>query len=41
MTFVVDQNMMAAISSIENEAYKGSAESDAFLTNFSGHMGKN
>jgi hypothetical protein len=40
MMFVVDQNMMAAISSTENEVYKSSAESEASLTDFSGYMGK-
>jgi hypothetical protein len=40
MMFVVDQNMMAAISSTENEVYKGSVESEASLTDFSGYMGK-
>jgi hypothetical protein len=38
--FVVDQKMMAAISSTENEVYKGSAESEAAVNDFSGHVGK-
>jgi hypothetical protein len=40
MLSVVDQNMMAAISSTENEVYKGPAESEASLTDFSGYVGK-
>ena len=36
--FVVDQNMMAAISSTENEMNKGSVDSEAPLTDFSEHM---
>jgi len=38
--FVVDQNMMTAISSTENEVYKSSVESEASLTDFSGQLGK-